>query len=183
MARNPITFQNGTLVANAKVEVGGTVYDVTPAQYEGSTPLSANNLNQLQTNLYDYTDEKNNELKGTIVYNNSSGVNNNINFTFPTGKSLSDYSRIKVFSKIVFQNYTLNVATEALAIQGNSISINSSRMHSEGLWINDVATYILNSNSLSKVYESDVRIAEGGTASFNKNTTRTLITKVILYEE
>lgn len=59
MARNPIVFQNGTLVSNAKVEVGGTIYDVTPAEYEGTTPLSANNLNQLQTNLYDYVDEEN----------------------------------------------------------------------------------------------------------------------------
>lgn len=63
MARNPIVFQNGTLVSNAKVEVGGTVYDVTPAQYEGTTPLSANNLNQMQTNIYDYVDE---EIDGII---------------------------------------------------------------------------------------------------------------------
>lgn len=58
MARNPIVFSNGTLVSNAKVNVGGTIYDVEPAQYEGSTPLSASNMNQLQTNLYDYVDSK-----------------------------------------------------------------------------------------------------------------------------
>ena len=69
MARNPIVFQNGTLVSNAKVEIDGTVYDVTPAQYEGTTPLSANNLNQLQTNIYDYVDE---EIEGiTDVYSTS----------------------------------------------------------------------------------------------------------------
>lgn len=74
MARNPITFQNGTLVSNAKVEVGGTVYDVTPAQYEGTTPLSANNLNQLQTNLYDYADEK---ISNEFIENNSIGYSAN----------------------------------------------------------------------------------------------------------
>ena len=58
MARNPVTFSNGTLVQKAQVEIGGTTYDVEPAQYEGSTPLSANNINLLQTRLYDYVDEK-----------------------------------------------------------------------------------------------------------------------------
>lgn len=76
MARNPIVFQNGTLVSNAKVEVDGTVYDVTPAQYEGTTPLSANNLNQMQTNIYDYVDE---EIEGvTDVYSTSETLTNKI---------------------------------------------------------------------------------------------------------
>ncbi len=71
MARNPVVFQNGTLVSNAKVEVDGTIYDVTSAEYEGSTPLSASNLNQLQTNLYDYIDEKIGNLKGDILWTNT----------------------------------------------------------------------------------------------------------------
>lgn len=73
MARNPIVFQNGNLVSNAKVEVGGTVYDVEPAVYEGTTPLSASNLNQMQTNIYDYVDEEITEASQTgktITLNN-----------------------------------------------------------------------------------------------------------------
>lgn len=46
-----INFENGTLISKAKVEVGGIIYDVEPAQYEGTTPLSAQNLNQIQTNV------------------------------------------------------------------------------------------------------------------------------------
>lgn len=57
MARNPVVFQNGTLVESAKVEVDDVIYDVQPAQYSGTTPLSAANLNLLQTRLYDYIDE------------------------------------------------------------------------------------------------------------------------------
>ena len=45
-----IKFENGTLVSNAKVEIGGTIYDVTPEQYEGTTPLSASNMNAIQEN-------------------------------------------------------------------------------------------------------------------------------------
>ena len=47
---NKINFQNGTLVSKAKVTIGGTVYEVEPAEYEGTTPLNAENLNQIQTN-------------------------------------------------------------------------------------------------------------------------------------
>lgn len=47
---NKINFQNGTLVSKAKVTINDTVYEVEPAEYEGTTPLNAENLNQIQTN-------------------------------------------------------------------------------------------------------------------------------------
>lgn len=46
---NKINFQNGTKVSDAKVTIDGTDYTVTPASYSGTTPVSASNLNQLQT--------------------------------------------------------------------------------------------------------------------------------------
>ena len=51
MALDTFEWENGTLVEPAKVEIGGVSYDVTDAQYEGATPLSASNLNQMQTIL------------------------------------------------------------------------------------------------------------------------------------
>lgn len=64
------TWQNGTLVTPARVEVGGQVYDVTPEQYSGQTPLSAENLNQMQDGIYeDIGDlsELNTSSKGSLV--------------------------------------------------------------------------------------------------------------------
>lgn len=118
---------------------------------------------------------------GDTIFNNQNGLNNNIPFTFMNGKKLNDYTRMKIFSKIVFSGYTLNTITEVPVIIDGTISINNSRMHSEGLWINDIANYVINSNSLVKTYESDVRISDGGTSQFTKNTTRTLITKIVAY--
>ncbi len=46
-------WKNGNLVANAKVEIEGQIYDVTPEQYEGETPLSAQNLNAMQDGIYE----------------------------------------------------------------------------------------------------------------------------------
>lgn len=48
---NKINWQNGALVSPAKVEIGGVIYEVTPEQYSGNTPLSAENLNQMQDNI------------------------------------------------------------------------------------------------------------------------------------
>lgn len=55
-------WQDGTLVSKAKVEIGGTIYEVDPEEYSGSTPLSASNLNAMVDSTYsdlkDYADEK-----------------------------------------------------------------------------------------------------------------------------
>ena len=46
-------WQNGTLVTPARVEINGEVHDVTPEQYSGQTPLSAENLNEMQDKIYE----------------------------------------------------------------------------------------------------------------------------------
>lgn len=55
-------WQDGTLVSKAKVEIGGTIYEVDPEEYSGSTPLSASNLNAMVDSTYsdlkDYVDGK-----------------------------------------------------------------------------------------------------------------------------
>lgn len=120
MARNPITFQNGTLVANAKVEVDGTVYDVTPAQYEGSTPLSANNLNQMQTNIYDYVDEEINNI--TEIYSTDEIKTNEI---WINGKPI--YRKVVSFNVINgYNNYGYNINADDIWIDFSNSFIKSS---------------------------------------------------------
>lgn len=46
-----INFQNGTKTSNAKITIDGVDYIVTPAQYQGGTPISATVLNTLQNNI------------------------------------------------------------------------------------------------------------------------------------
>lgn len=50
------TWVNGTKTTPARVEVDGTVYDVTDAEYEGETPLSASNLNVMYGDIGDVDD-------------------------------------------------------------------------------------------------------------------------------
>ena len=56
-----VGWENGTLVESAKVLADGTVQ---PAQYEGSTPLSANNLKAMEDN----TEEALNEIDSIACY-------------------------------------------------------------------------------------------------------------------
>ena len=55
-------WQDGTLVSKAKVEINGTIYEVDPEEYSGTTPLSATNLNamvdQTYADLKKYIDDK-----------------------------------------------------------------------------------------------------------------------------
>ena len=84
MALEKFTWENGSQTEPAKVEVGGISYNVVDAQYEGSTPLSASNLNLMQdTLLGNVKDDLNDESKiasckavgnatGMILWTNSS---------------------------------------------------------------------------------------------------------------
>ena len=46
-----IPFVDGTKISNAKVTINEQEYEVTPAQYSGTTPVSAFNLNKMQDNI------------------------------------------------------------------------------------------------------------------------------------
>lgn len=86
-----IKFENGTLVSNAKVEIGGTIYDVTPEQYEGTTPLSASNMNAIQDN----TEEAISELEPhkyqlTITESKEPGEEIEISCYYKVGASVLD---------------------------------------------------------------------------------------------
>jgi hypothetical protein len=60
------TWQDGTLVSKAKVEIGGTIYEVDPEEYSGATPLSASNLNAMQDGIYEDINENAEELDNLI---------------------------------------------------------------------------------------------------------------------
>ena len=51
MKDNKIVFEDGQLVNPGYVQIDGVNHEVTEAEYEGNTPLSAYNLNLMQDNL------------------------------------------------------------------------------------------------------------------------------------
>ena len=90
---NKINFQNGTLVSKAKVTVNGTVYDVEPEVYDGQTPLSAENLNQMQTNAENAINEVQGNLDEKGIVDTLAVLSSGTSATI-TVNDLSDYSII-----------------------------------------------------------------------------------------
>ena len=74
-----MNFEDGQLVKQASVIINETEYQVSPAEYSGSTPLSAFSLNKMQDN----TEEAINIQRSTVTL--SSTVNANTNYNLPTG--------------------------------------------------------------------------------------------------
>ncbi|MCI8346633.1 MAG: hypothetical protein HFJ12_01620 [Bacilli bacterium] len=67
-------WENGSKIAEANVEINGNIYNVNPAQFEGKTPLSAQNLNAMQDGIYeDLTTIKELSNENILDYEESQG--------------------------------------------------------------------------------------------------------------
>lgn len=64
---NKIPFEDGTKTQEAYVTVNGQNYTVTPAVWSGTTPVSAFNLNNLQSNVETAINTVNNNLEEAIT--------------------------------------------------------------------------------------------------------------------
>ena len=76
---NKIPFEDGTKTQEAYVTINEQNYQVNPAVWNGTVPLSAQNLNKMQDNI----EEAINIQRATVTL--SSTVNANTNYTLPTG--------------------------------------------------------------------------------------------------
>ena len=74
-----IPFEDGTKTQEAYVTINEQNYPVTPAVWQGTTPLKAQNLNKMQDNI----EEAINIQRATVTL--SSTVNANTNYTLPSG--------------------------------------------------------------------------------------------------
>ncbi len=74
---NKIPFQDGTKTQEAYVTINGQNYQVTPAVWQGTTPLKAQNLNKMQDNI----EEAINIQRASVTL--ESTVNANTNYTLP----------------------------------------------------------------------------------------------------
>lgn len=100
------TWQDGTLVSKAKVEIGGTIYEVDPEEYSGATPLSASNLNTMQDGIYEDMDEI--DTKSRLV-----GIGKRTSYSQPLSNDLN----IMPFENIdVINNQYIGVLNNSIRI-------------------------------------------------------------------
>lgn len=74
-----IPFEDGTKTQEAYVTMNEQNYPVTPAVWQGTTPLKAQNLNKMQDNI----EEAINIQRATVTL--ESTVNANTDYTLPSG--------------------------------------------------------------------------------------------------
>lgn len=74
---NKVNFQDGTKVKDAVVVIDGQEYTVVPAQYQGTTPLSSFNLNNMQNNVEEAINGVNSIVELTEA------IQANTNYTIP----------------------------------------------------------------------------------------------------
>ena len=108
-----VGWEDGTLVTPARVTVGGTTYDVTDAQYSGTTPLSSENIKKMETNTENALKTLN---KGAFVQDDEFGYSANflnnsyltiITHSFSMGSFQAHVSKFEQTSAITIpQGYT-----------------------------------------------------------------------------
>lgn len=91
-----IPFVDGTKISNAKVTINEQEYEVTPAQYSGTTPVSAFNLNKMQDNI-----------ENTLVKVSATEPNPKADVWIQHGDSVED--DIKVNDNGVYNSVLLNL--------------------------------------------------------------------------
>lgn len=179
---NKINFQNGTLVSKAKVTVNGTVYEVEPAEYEGTTPLSAEVLNQMQDNIEtdinekkQDTDNKLTKLKGTVLYESTTGSKNDITLN----ESAENYESLEIEYKYQNTYNTAKVFNPSGKLVSLSISTSVSQYNAARVQYKTVA---INGTSITNNQYGYLTISEASTMEANTHENDIFITKVIGYK-
>lgn len=99
-------WENGSKIAEANVEINGNIYNVNSAQFEGKTPLSAQNLNAMQDGIYeDITTIKELSNENILDYEESQGYLINEENKWLFNGIIPRYEN-KVYEKVLTANTT-----------------------------------------------------------------------------
>lgn len=154
------TWQDGTLVSKAKVEINGTIYEVDPEEYSGATPLSASNLNSMQDGIYEDIDE----IKNKMIYSKTEKIigkwfdNKNIyQKVIEVPKSSISSTNFEVLHEIS----NLDTLISARGILVGADTFNIIPWISGGtyaIYINDIDSTKISMNSTQNAYNKIVKI-------------------------
>ena len=138
----------------------------------GGTPLSAENLNQMQDNI-----EK--EIEGKVLYENANGDNSgNINLN----DSVSNYDEVKIDYVVTAGDYKITESKKVPVLSGANIGLTCFMAHSESLQLLVIGRYSLSGALLTRIYETRTRIAEGVSVGWDGKSTGIYITKITGYK-
>lgn len=108
-----INWENGTLVSKAKVMIDGTLYEVEPAQYNGKTALSAENLRKMENNI----EEAIEKAYKSVLWENTTNLNSFSSQEVTLESSDYDYLIIHAY-----RNHSQNDKTVSCVVEKNKIA-------------------------------------------------------------
>ena len=120
----------------------------------GGTPLSAENLNQMQDNIEDAIDAVDNKISGTVLYNNTEGGTAD---SITLAESITNYEKIG----IEYCNNRSNdfSYTEISNPNGKNILLMSSTTGATNAWYY-VASITVSNNTITWNYNKRINLAE-----------------------
>jgi microcystin-dependent protein len=119
----------------------------------------------------------NEKIEGEVIYNNTAGANDNIVLS----KNVSNFTRLKIFYATSIGSYFIRESKEFLVTDGCDVSLSILTAHSASLQINTLGRYHISGTSINKVFETATRFGSANDYSWEGNTSRILISKVIGY--
>ena len=171
-----INFEAGTQVSPAKVTIDNVDYNVTPAVYEGKTPLSPFVLNKLQDNIEEeiltaktdieneiLTTEKTTDISEALTITDCAGVNGKLDIK--SGKS--EQETRSGYNKLNLDNLTdMNIFGATLTKNSDgSFTLNGTPTNSQGFTIALDNPEILKANT-----PYTLKVKTTGTATSTSNS-------------
>ena len=164
-----INFEAGTQVSPAKVTIDNVDHEVTPAVWEGNTPLSPFVLNKMQDNIEEETKTtQTTEVSEELTINNCAGVKGKLDIK--SGKSEQATRSGKNLYNATTTMETVRGITKSGDIQ--SIKLNGTPTKEDRLFFNNVTlpagtyTITMESKSGSILKTDGTDIGESDTVSF-----------------
>lgn len=148
-----VEWEDGKLVSPAKVNEDGTI---TPAVYQGATPLSANNLNKMQEDLEKGITDVKNDLEKEITDVRNDLENLEKNAITVTIKDMINKVDVRNLSKVPLDTIS-SIVGEQLSLENNGIKIGKGISHvlvSGVVFFNDVSIIAGNTIRLQIVNET-----------------------------
>ena len=158
------TWQDGTLVSKAKVEIDGTIYEVDPEEYSGTTPLSASNLNSMQDGIYEDIDGLSEDLESKSTYSLNENVIGKWVDNKPIYRKVIEVPKSAVSASSVAIPH--NISNLGTLVTARGILVGSTDFNvipwitggTYAIYLNDITSTAVNLNITQNAYNKIVKI-------------------------
>lgn len=148
----------------------------------GGTPLSAENLNQMQDNIEkEITKQQevlNKRTEGTVLFESVNGDNNS---GIILNDTIANYKEVKVDYVVGVGNYKINESKRTPITDGNYICLNYITAHSETLQLFCTGRYLFSGATVTREYLIRSRLDATPQLGWDEAVTNIYITKITGY--